>query len=41
MRERPGDIIPLVRHFIDSYSRRLNYGNIVLSADAERKLVEL
>jgi DNA-binding NtrC family response regulator len=39
LRERPGDIIPLVRHFIDSYSRRLNYGNIVLSAEAERKLV--
>ncbi|MBA6059306.1 sigma-54 interaction domain-containing protein [Pseudomonas juntendi] len=40
LRERPGDIIPLVRHFIDSYSRRLNYGNIMLSADAERKLIQ-
>ncbi|HXR01927.1 MAG TPA: sigma-54 dependent transcriptional regulator, partial [Pseudomonas sp.] len=38
LRERPGDIIPLVRHFIDSYSRRLSYGQIALSADAERKL---
>ncbi|MDG9875174.1 sigma-54 dependent transcriptional regulator [Pseudomonas juntendi] len=40
LRERPGDIIPLVRHFIDSYSRRLNYGNIMLSADAERELIQ-
>jgi len=39
LRERPGDIIPLVRYFIDSYSRRFSYGEIVLSAEAERKLL--
>ncbi|WP_201168530.1 sigma-54 interaction domain-containing protein [Pseudomonas sp. S31] len=40
LRERPGDILPLVRHFIDSYSRRLNYGEITLSPEAEHKLAD-
>jgi transcriptional regulator of acetoin/glycerol metabolism len=26
LRERPGDILPLTRHFIDAYSQRLGYG---------------
>ncbi|WP_312775074.1 sigma-54 interaction domain-containing protein [Pseudomonas rhodesiae] len=39
LRERPGDVIPLVRHFIDTYSRRLSYGEIRLSSEAEHKLV--
>ncbi|MBX8487642.1 sigma-54 interaction domain-containing protein [Pseudomonas cichorii] len=38
LRERPGDILPLARHFIDIYSQRLNYGPIRISAEAELKL---
>ncbi|MVW85938.1 sigma-54 interaction domain-containing protein [Pseudomonas sp. PB101] len=38
LRDRPGDILPLTRHFIRTYSERLGYGQIALSADAERKL---
>jgi transcriptional regulator with AAA-type ATPase domain len=38
LRERPGDILPLVRHFIRSYSQRLGYGEVQLSSEAERKL---
>ncbi|MGV8920074.1 MAG: sigma-54 interaction domain-containing protein [Pseudomonas sp.] len=38
LRQRPGDILPLTRHFIESYSRRLGYGSINLSAEAEHKL---
>ncbi|WP_213880316.1 sigma-54 dependent transcriptional regulator [Pseudomonas sp. dw_358] len=38
LRERPGDILPLTRHFISTYSQRLGYGEIALSPDAERKL---
>jgi DNA-binding NtrC family response regulator len=39
LRERPGDILPLTRHFIKAYSGRLGYGEVQLSSDAERKLV--
>ncbi|KTC40499.1 Fis family transcriptional regulator [Pseudomonas sp. ABAC21] len=38
LRERPGDIMPLVRHFIEAYSRRLGYGSISISREAEQKL---
>ncbi|WP_297839510.1 sigma-54-dependent Fis family transcriptional regulator [Pseudomonas sp.] len=38
LRDRPGDILPLTRHFIDVYSRRLGYGQIAMSAEAEQKL---
>jgi len=38
LRERPGDILPLTRYFINTYSRRLGYGDVVLSPDAEQKL---
>lgn len=38
LRERPGDILPLTRHFIDAYSQRLGYGSITLSPEAEHKL---
>ncbi|MCU1717359.1 sigma-54 interaction domain-containing protein [Pseudomonas sp. 5P_3.1_Bac2] len=38
LRERPGDILPLTRHFIRTYSARLGYGEVRLSGDAERKL---
>ncbi len=39
LRDRPGDIVPLVHYFIDSYSKRLSYGEITLSREAEQKLV--
>ncbi|WP_426139957.1 sigma-54 interaction domain-containing protein [Pseudomonas sp. DWP3-1-2] len=39
LRERPGDILPLIRHFIAEYSRRLGYGEVVLDAEAQQKLV--
>ncbi|MPQ85545.1 sigma-54-dependent Fis family transcriptional regulator [Pseudomonas sp. MAFF 730085] len=38
LRERPGDILPLTRHFIEAYSRRLGYGAITISREAEHKL---
>ncbi|WP_263143390.1 sigma-54 dependent transcriptional regulator [Pseudomonas sp. RIT-PI-AD] len=38
LRERPGDILPLTRHFIGEYSRRLGYGQSGLSAEAAQKL---
>ena len=38
LRERPGDILPLTQHFIQTYSQRLGYGQIQLTADAERRL---
>jgi sigma-54 dependent transcriptional regulator len=40
LRERLGDIEPLVRHFIDIYQRRLNVGPVVLGDLARRKLLE-
>ncbi|BAP41572.1 sigma-54 dependent transcriptional regulator [Pseudomonas sp. 21LCFQ010] len=39
LRERPGDILPLSRHFIRTYSERLGYGQMTLSPGAEAKLV--
>jgi len=39
LRERPGDILPLIRHFIAEYSRRLGYGEVVMDTEAEQKLV--
>ncbi|MNJ28632.1 Nif-specific regulatory protein [compost metagenome] len=38
LRERPGDILPLVRHFIQAYSQRLGYGAVSLSSEAEARL---
>lgn len=40
LRERPGDILPLTRHFIKTYCNRLGYGEVRLTAQAERKLVD-
>ncbi|WP_115045583.1 sigma-54 interaction domain-containing protein [Xanthomonas arboricola] len=40
LRERPGDIPPLIRHFVDLYSQRLGHGQVAIGADAERLLVE-
>jgi DNA-binding NtrC family response regulator len=38
LRERPGDIIPLTRHFLDVYCKRLGYEPVTLSAEAEHRL---
>ena len=38
LRERPGDILPLTRHFIEAYSQRLGYGRVNISPGAEQKL---
>lgn len=38
LRERPGDILPLTRHFIEAYSQRLGYGAVTISSEAEHKL---
>lgn len=38
LRDRPGDIIPLVHYFIASYTKRLSYGEVRLSPAAEHKL---
>ncbi|EJL02727.1 MULTISPECIES: sigma-54-dependent Fis family transcriptional regulator [Pseudomonas] len=40
LRERPGDIVPLTRHFIKTYCQRLGYGEVRLTPQAERKLVD-
>jgi DNA-binding NtrC family response regulator len=40
LRERPGDILPLARHFIEEYRQRLGYGAVRLDASAEHKLAE-
>ncbi len=39
LRERPGDIMPLTRHFLKIYCNRLGYGEVSLTPEAERKLV--
>jgi transcriptional regulator with PAS, ATPase and Fis domain len=38
LRDRPGDILPLARHFIAEYSRRLGYSEVTLGEDACRRL---
>jgi len=38
LRDRPGDILPLARHFIERYSRRMGYSLPVLTAEAGEKL---
>ncbi|SDJ14859.1 Sigma-54 interaction domain-containing protein [Pseudomonas delhiensis] len=40
LRERRGDILPLVRHFIGTYGRRLGFETVGLSDAAARKLAE-
>lgn len=40
LRERPADIVPLARYFIDGYCRRLGYPRPGLSPEAERRLVQ-
>lgn len=40
LRERPGDIVPLARYFIDLYRQRLGHPTVRLSAEAEQVLVQ-
>jgi sigma-54-specific transcriptional regulator len=40
LRERPGDILPLALHFLGVYGHRLQSGPVVLTSDAERRLLE-
>ena len=40
LRERPGDILPLTRHFLDQYRLRLGAGPVDLHAAAARRLLE-
>ena len=39
LRERPGDILPLARHFVDEYRRRLRYGDIAIAPAVEDALL--
>jgi sigma-54 dependent transcriptional regulator len=39
LNQRRGDIVPLARYFIDTYSRRLGYPRPKLTPDAERALM--
>lgn len=39
LRDRPGDILPLARHFLKIYGERLGYGEIKLSPAAEMTLL--
>lgn len=39
LRERPGDILPLTRHFLKTYVERLGYSDISLSPEAEQLLL--
>lgn len=40
LRERPGDILPLTRHFVNQYRRRLGYGEVTIRPDTEQKLCQ-
>jgi transcriptional regulator with PAS, ATPase and Fis domain len=39
LRDRPGDILPLARYFIDEYRQRLGYGAVDIDPRAEHKLL--
>lgn len=40
LRERRGDIMPLVKHFIERYSKRMKLGTVTLTYDAETALLD-
>ena len=40
LRDRPGDILPLARHFLEVYRQRLELGALTLSSDAARRLLQ-
>lgn len=39
LRERRGDILPLTRHFLQAYARRIGESDVQLSCDAEQELL--
>jgi sigma54-dependent transcription regulator len=39
LRERPGDILPLTRHFMATYAQRLHLGEVELGHDAQQALL--
>jgi sigma-54-specific transcriptional regulator len=39
LRERLGDILPLTRHFLQTYARRIGEDDVQLTADAEQELL--
>jgi sigma-54-specific transcriptional regulator len=39
LRQRPGDILPLVWHFMERYGKKLHLSSLKLTADAERALL--
>ncbi len=38
LRERPGDVMPLTRHFLQAYAERLHMGDVALSPEGELAL---
>ncbi|NWK45938.1 sigma-54 interaction domain-containing protein [Ralstonia pickettii] len=40
LKERPGDIVPLARYFINTYSKRLGHARATLTSAAERLLTQ-
>ena len=40
LRERPGDVMPLTRHFLHTYSERLHLHDVSLTPEAEHALAE-
>jgi sigma-54 dependent transcriptional regulator len=40
LRERPSDILPLARHFVEVYAHRLKLADVALSVAAEARLLE-
>jgi aliphatic sulfonates family ABC transporter substrate-binding protein len=40
LRERPGDILPLARHFLQLYQQRIGIGSRALSPEAEERLLQ-
>ncbi|MBE0436098.1 MAG: sigma-54 factor interaction domain-containing protein, partial [Methylomicrobium sp.] len=40
LRERRGDIMPLVKHFIERYSKRMKLDSVTLTHDAESALLD-
>jgi sigma-54 dependent transcriptional regulator len=40
LRERPGDVVPLARHFLDEHAQRLGRGPVTLDAMARERLVD-
>jgi len=40
LRERQGDVLPLARYFLELYGRKLDRRGVVLSPEAERRLLE-